>query len=225
MFNPNNFIISHSKVTRIFIVVVILLLGTNCTKYYVYPNHFADPEPMDKSMLTELRVSNFRILSIDERNFVENLQDYGLSLGIIGIGKVDGKSQFYITPGKHKIRLAYFDVRIHNYAKNRVIDTYTSNESATLDVDLKSGQQVCICFQNLTPENFDEFTIVAEAREYKDQIDFQPPVYIPYISQLEFLPADCGGGDGKNALLLNQSNKIIVKKSIDSRNKANIVTY
>ncbi|MCW7492469.1 hypothetical protein ND861_09955 [Leptospira sp. 2 VSF19] len=225
MFASDNSILSRFNYIRVFLVAVILIFSPHCTKYYVYPNHFSDPEPVSKSTLTEVRVSNFRILSIDENEFEEKLQDYGFSLGMIGIGKVDGKSKFYITPGKHRFRLAYFDVRIHNYAKNRVIDTYSSNETATLEVDLKAGQQVCICFQNLTPENFDEFTIVAGAREYKDQREFQPPVYIPYISKLNFLPGDCGGGDGKNAFSLNKSNQIIVKKSIDSRNKANIVTY
>ncbi|MBM9546977.1 hypothetical protein JWG40_08110 [Leptospira sp. 201903074] len=172
-----------------------------------------------------MRISNFLILSIDGKDFQENLQDYGHSLGIIGIGKVDGRSQFYMAPGKHTFRLTYFAVRVHNYAKNRVIDTYNSKENAILEVDLREGQRVCICFQVLTTENSDGFTVVAEAREYKNQIDFQPPVYIPYISQLNFLPADCAGGQGENATLLNRSNNILVNKSIDSRNKANIVTY
>lgn len=214
--------LSFKKVLQL---ILILLLTNHCSKYYVYPNHPSDPQPIDTSKLAELRISNFLILSIDGKDFKENLQDYGFSLGIIGIGKVDGKSQFYMTPGKHVFRLSYFAVRIHNYAKNRVIDTYTSMEPALLEIDINEGQRVCICFQNLTQESTGEFSIFAEAREYLDEKDFQPPVYIPYASQLNFLPADCGGGKGENAKLVGRSEKMFINKSIDSRNKANIVTY
>lgn len=225
MLNLIKSIKSQFRSVHIFAASLTLLCIIGCSKYYVYPNHPSDPEPINKSMLAELRVSNFLILSIDGKQFEDNLQDYGLSFGIIGIGKVDGKSQFYMTPGKHTIRLTYFAVRIHNYAKNRVIDTFTSKENAILEVDLKEGQMVCICFKNLTPANSNEFIVVAEAREYPDKRDFQPPVYIPYISQLNFLPADCAGGQGENAILLSKSNEVFVNQSVDSKNKANIITY